>query len=68
LRRWQAIPRAVLTGERDCFLPVESLQTAVREKLATSLQVLQLAGHLTPDERPEAIVEAIAPLTGAAGV
>jgi pimeloyl-ACP methyl ester carboxylesterase len=68
LRRWQAIPRAVLTGERDCFLPVESLQTAVREKLATSLQVLQRAGHLTPDERPEAIVEAIAPLTGAAGV
>jgi pimeloyl-ACP methyl ester carboxylesterase len=64
LRRWQAIPRAVLTGELDCFLPITSLRTTVRENLATDLQVLQGAGHLTPEEQTQAIAEAVEPLTG----
>jgi len=64
LRRWQAVPRAVLSGEMDCFLPVGSLRTAVREQLATDLQVLLGAGHLTPEEQAEAIVEAVVPIAG----
>jgi pimeloyl-ACP methyl ester carboxylesterase len=62
LRRWQAFPRTVLSGELDCFLPVGSLRKAVREKLATDLQVLQGAGHLTPEERADEIVQAVLPL------
>jgi pimeloyl-ACP methyl ester carboxylesterase len=62
LRRWQAFPCTVLSGELDCFLPVGSLRNAVREKLATDLQVLQGAGHLTPEERAEEIVQAVLPL------
>jgi pimeloyl-ACP methyl ester carboxylesterase len=64
LRRWRAIPSVVLSGELDCFLPVGPLRTAVREKLATDLDVLQGAGHLTPEERAEAIAEAMVPFAG----
>jgi pimeloyl-ACP methyl ester carboxylesterase len=64
LRRWQAIPRAVLTGELDCFLPVGPLRTTVRDKLAADVRILQGAGHLTPEERAEAIVDAVAPFAG----
>lgn len=64
LRRWQAVPRTVLSGELDCFLPVGSLRTAVREKLDTDLQVLHGAGHLAPEERAGAIVEAVTPFAG----
>jgi len=59
LRRWQAIPRAVLTGERDCFLPPRRLRAAVRDELGVDLQVLPRAGHLTPQECPDAIVDAL---------
>jgi pimeloyl-ACP methyl ester carboxylesterase len=65
VRRWQAVPRAVLTGEGDCFLPVAGLRRAVRAELASELQVLEGAGHLTPDERPETIAEAIGRLARA---
>jgi pimeloyl-ACP methyl ester carboxylesterase len=67
LRRWLARPRAVLTGELDCFLPVGPLRTAVRETLGTDVQVLQGAGHLTPEERARAIVDAVVPLVGPGG-
>jgi pimeloyl-ACP methyl ester carboxylesterase len=57
--RWRAIPRRVLSGEQDCFLPVPRLQVAVRAQLGTELQTLPVAGHLAPDEQPEMIVAAL---------
>jgi pimeloyl-ACP methyl ester carboxylesterase len=59
VERWRMVPRVVLSGERDCFLPVKPLSAATRGKLGTDLQVLADAGHLVPDERPESVVAAV---------
>ncbi|MGY1696125.1 alpha/beta fold hydrolase [Geodermatophilus sp. SYSU D00814] len=64
LRRWRRTPRAVLSGERDCFLPVPRLRDAVRRHLDVELQVLPGTGHMAPDEQPEAIVAAVDALGG----
>ncbi len=64
VRRWRAVPRRVLSGAQDCFLPVPRLQAAVRARLDTELQILPGAGHLVPDERPEEVVGAVTGLAG----
>ncbi|SNS30694.1 Pimeloyl-ACP methyl ester carboxylesterase [Geodermatophilus saharensis] len=64
LRRWRATPRAVLSGERDCFLPAPRLRDAVRRHLDVELQVLPGTGHMAPDEQPEAVVAAVDTLGG----
>jgi pimeloyl-ACP methyl ester carboxylesterase len=58
--RWRAVPHLVLSGERDCFLPVAPLRSAVHEKLGSDLQVIAGAGHLAVEEQPEALVSAVA--------
>jgi pimeloyl-ACP methyl ester carboxylesterase len=58
--RWREVPHLVLSGERDCFLPVPPLRSAVHEKLGSDLTVIAGAGHLAVDEQPEALVSAVA--------
>ncbi|MEU3772470.1 alpha/beta hydrolase [Streptomyces sp. NPDC032472] len=46
------VPRVVVTGEHDVFLPPRRLLTAVRGKLGAELGVISDAGHLVVEERP----------------
>ena len=62
VRRRRGVPRAVLCGGEDCFLPVRPLGAAVRAELRSELQVLAGAGHLVPAERPHEVVAAVARL------
>ncbi|MCX4545800.1 alpha/beta fold hydrolase [Streptomyces sp. NBC_01565] len=49
----RSIPRLVVTGEHDVFLPPRRLSPAVRGTLGTDLGVLTDAGHLVVEERPQ---------------
>ncbi|HEY9369419.1 alpha/beta hydrolase [Streptomyces sp.] len=49
----RAIPRVVVTGEHDVFLPPQRLGPAVRGALGAELRVLSEAGHLVVEELPE---------------
>jgi pimeloyl-ACP methyl ester carboxylesterase len=51
----RSIPRLVVTGEHDVFLPPRRLGPAVRGSLGTELGVVPEAGHLVVEERPEHI-------------
>jgi pimeloyl-ACP methyl ester carboxylesterase len=62
VQRWRAVPRRVLSGEQDCFLPVQRLRAAVEAQLGVELQTLSGAGHLAPDEQPKQIVAAVTSL------
>ncbi|MCV2490555.1 alpha/beta hydrolase [Geodermatophilus sp. YIM 151500] len=58
--RWSGVPRAVLTGEFDRFLPPDLLRPAVRQRLGTDLVELAGAGHLSVDEDPAGVAAAVA--------
>lgn len=47
------VPRLVLAGEKDVFLPPRRLAPAVLRELNTDLRVIAGAGHLLVDEFPE---------------
>ncbi|MDO0916593.1 alpha/beta hydrolase [Streptomyces sp. DT2A-34] len=49
----QLIPRLVVTGEHDVFLPPRRLGPAARATLSAELGVVSEAGHLVVEERPE---------------
>ncbi|WP_338897089.1 alpha/beta hydrolase [Streptomyces sp. TG1A-60] len=49
----RSIPRLVVTGEHDVFLPPRRLGPAVRAALGTELGVISEAGHLVVEEHPE---------------
>ncbi|SCK57434.1 Lysophospholipase, alpha-beta hydrolase superfamily [Streptomyces sp. SceaMP-e96] len=49
----RSIPRLVVTGEHDVFLPPRRLGPAVRGTLGAELGVISEAGHLVVEERPE---------------
>ncbi|GGZ25792.1 hypothetical protein GCM10010387_19210 [Streptomyces inusitatus] len=46
------IPRLVVTGEHDVFLPPRRLRPAVRATLGAELGIVPEAGHLVVEERP----------------
>ncbi len=48
----RSIPRLVVTGEHDVFLPPQRLGPAVRGSLGAELGVVSAAGHLVVEERP----------------
>lgn len=48
----RAVPRLVVTGEHDVFLPPRRLGPAVRGTLGTELGVVSEAGHLVVEECP----------------
>jgi pimeloyl-ACP methyl ester carboxylesterase len=64
IQRWRKVPRTVLCGAQDCFLPVRPLEQAVRDRLGVELRVLDDAGHLATEDQPGAILAAVADLTG----
>lgn len=55
----EGIPRVVLWGERDRLVPVIQGEQVARA-LGAELKVLEGAGHCLPEERPEALLEALA--------
>lgn len=62
LDRWRGTPRAVLCGERDCFLPPRALSVATRAQLDVDLQVVPEAGHLLPEDQPQRVADAVSAL------
>ncbi|WP_199810229.1 MULTISPECIES: alpha/beta fold hydrolase [unclassified Streptomyces] len=48
----RSLPRLVVTGEHDVFLPPRRLGPAVRGTLGAELGVVSDAGHLVVEERP----------------
>ena len=62
LDRWRDTPRAVLCGAQDCFLQVPPLAGAVRTKLGVDRDGVEGAGHLTPEDQPGRIAEAVCAL------
>lgn len=59
LQRLCGTPLLVATGAHDRFLPPERLAPATRAKLGVDLSVIDDAGHLAVDERPEAITDLV---------
>lgn len=55
---WRKIPRGVVSGEHDCFLPPGMLAPPVRERLGVELGVLPGLGHLSVLDDP-ALVSAL---------
>ncbi|MFH9730511.1 alpha/beta fold hydrolase [Streptomyces sp. NPDC017260] len=49
----RSVPRLVVTGEHDVFLPPRRLAHAVRGTLGAELGVVSGAGHLLVEEQPE---------------
>ena len=60
------VPGAVLWGERDPFFSVEVGERTAR-RAALPLSVLQGCGHFVPQERPQAVAEALRRVSGQAG-
>lgn len=59
LQRCVGSPLIVATGAHDRFLPPERLGPAAREQLGVDLEVIEGAGHLAGDERPEAVADLV---------
>ncbi|MCD0447357.1 alpha/beta hydrolase [Glycomyces sp. A-F 0318] len=55
LERRKGSPLIAATGAHDRFLPPDRLGPAVRAGLGVELHVIDGAGHLAADERPEAV-------------
>jgi pimeloyl-ACP methyl ester carboxylesterase len=60
LERWQGADVRALVGEHDAFFPPSRLETPVRDRLGTRLQVVAGAGHLLVDQGPDVVVDAVA--------
>jgi pimeloyl-ACP methyl ester carboxylesterase len=59
LYRRRGSPLIVATGAHDRFLPPERLGPATRAKLGVDIEVIDSAGHLAGDERPEAVADLV---------
>ncbi|MFI6106305.1 alpha/beta fold hydrolase [Streptomyces sp. NPDC051310] len=55
----RSAPCMVKTGRHDVFLPPEALGPATRHGLGVDVQVVESAGHLLMDERPDAVAAAV---------
>ncbi|MGW1511205.1 alpha/beta fold hydrolase [Streptomyces sp. NPDC002394] len=51
----RALPRLVVNGSHDVFLPLKRLRPAARTALGTDLDVIDGAGHLVVEEHPTAL-------------
>ncbi|MFE7598484.1 alpha/beta fold hydrolase [Streptomyces sp. NPDC057494] len=49
------VPRLVVTGSHDVFLPMNRLRPAARTRLGVDLDVIDGAGHLVVEEHPAAL-------------
>jgi predicted pyridoxine 5'-phosphate oxidase superfamily flavin-nucleotide-binding protein len=57
--RWRGGNVRVLVGEHDCFFPPARVEAASLRLLALTPSVVGGAGHLLPDERPDAVGAAV---------
>ncbi|ORT57816.1 alpha/beta hydrolase [Streptomyces sp. CB03238] len=55
----RATPCVVMTGRHDVFLPPRTLRAAARRGLGVDVKVVESAGHLLMDERPEAVANVV---------
>ncbi|GGU70351.1 hypothetical protein GCM10010211_40010 [Streptomyces albospinus] len=55
------VPRLLLTGEHDVFLPPRRLAPAVRATLGTELRVMPGAGHLIVEEHADRLAALVRP-------
>ncbi|MGW8356882.1 alpha/beta fold hydrolase [Streptomyces wedmorensis] len=51
----RAVPRVVVNGSHDVFLPLKRLRPAARTRLGVDLDVIDGAGHLVVEEQPTAL-------------
>ena len=58
LARWRGHDVRVLAGEHDVFFLPDRLAGPALSLLGVELEVVRGAGHLLPDQRPEAVVAA----------
>ncbi|MFE2010462.1 alpha/beta fold hydrolase [Streptomyces sp. NPDC059491] len=54
------VPRLVVNGSHDVFLPLDRLRPAVRTRLDVDLNVIDGAGHLVVEEHPGALAALVA--------
>ena len=59
LARWRGHEVRVLVGRHDVFFPPERLADPVRSLLGQPLEVVDGAGHLLPDQRPDTVLAAV---------
>ncbi|MFF3837763.1 alpha/beta fold hydrolase [Streptomyces sp. NPDC001930] len=55
----RSVPRLVVTGEHDVFLPPRRLRAAVSRTLGVELGVVEGAGHLVIEEQPDRIADLV---------
>jgi magnesium chelatase accessory protein len=60
------VPLVVYAGARDRWVPADLLRRSVARIPGATLHVVPDAGHLIPEERPDAVVEALLALRPAA--
>ncbi|MEV6395461.1 alpha/beta hydrolase [Streptomyces sp. NPDC051907] len=60
----RSVPRRVVTGEHDVFLPPRRLRAAVRHKLGVELGVVEGAGHLVTEEAPDRLADLVGRVAG----
>ncbi len=65
LARSRSVPRMVVAGSHDVFLPPARLGPAAEQRLGTDLRVLDGAGHLLPEESPMRLAALVAEFTDA---
>ncbi|MEU6975462.1 alpha/beta hydrolase [Streptomyces sp. NPDC046371] len=53
------VPRRVVTGEHDVFLPPRRLEAAVHRRLGVELGVIEGAGHLVIEEEPDLVADLV---------
>jgi pimeloyl-ACP methyl ester carboxylesterase len=64
LVRWRGRPMRILVGAEDIFFPPPRLEGPARRFLGERVEVLQDAGHLLVDERPDAVATALTDALG----
>ncbi|MCX4986601.1 alpha/beta fold hydrolase [Streptomyces sp. NBC_00572] len=57
------VPRRVVTGEHDVFLPPRRLEDAVRRRLGVELGIVEGAGHLVIEEEPDLLADLVGRVT-----
>ena len=60
LVRWRGRPMQVLVGSGDVFFPPRRLDGPTHRSLGKRVEVIDGAGHLLVDERPDAVATALA--------
>jgi len=58
LRRLR-VPALIIWGRQDPYIPLEAAERFQRDLAGSSLVILDDAGHLVPEEKPEEVAQLI---------